>query len=341
MEHGRKRGRARRALLIALLVALLLGGAYVGVSTVLFHRSNLASVAELMFRLSRSKSVYASEARFERYLKRKTLENEASRSLREGILGRRYELEELNGLYVLRIPGEAEDSRPAVLFLHGGSYISDIAVYQLRYCEQLVKKTGADLYAPLYTPAPEGTAALAMEQITALYESLSARGPVCVIGDSAGGGLAAALCLALPEANLPQPESLILLSPWLDITMSNPDVPEYEARDPLLSAKGLREAGKLWAGETPADSPLVSPIYGDCSVLRNVLLFVGTREIFYPDATAFYEKLLAAGVRASLSVGEGLNHVYTEYPIPEAKDAFELVCGAVLQTSEGSAEAQK
>ena len=89
---------------------------------------------------------------------------------------------------------------------------------------------------------------------------------------------------------------------------------------------GLVEMGKCWAGNLDLRDYRVSPIFGDISCLQNVCLFVGTREIFYPDVTDFYEMLQELGINTELVVGEGLNHVYPHYPIPEADDAFDQVC---------------
>ena len=63
-------------------------------------------------------------------------------------------------------------------------------------------------------------------------------------------------------------------------------------------------------------------LFGDVSDMPKMLLFVGTREIFYPDVISFYEKLHSAGTKAELIIGQNMNHVYPLYPIPEAKTAF-------------------
>ena len=93
----------------------------------------------------------------------------------------------------------------------------------------------------------------------------------------------------------------------------------------MLSSPGLADMGKVWADNIPATNYMVSPIFGDVSVFQNVTLFVGTREIFYPDVTKFFEKLQQNNVKADLHIGEGMNHDYPLYPIPEAADVLETV----------------
>ena len=116
----------------------------------------------------------------------------------------------------------------------------------------------------------------------------------------------------------------------MDISMSNPEAAGYEASDPMLWAYDLIEMGKCWAGDLELTDYRVSPIFGDVSVLQNVYLFVGTREIFCPDVTEFYSMLQKQGVVSELYVGEGMNHVYPLYPIPEADEALEQICKIII-----------
>ena len=60
-------------------------------------------------------------------------------------------------------------------------------------------------------------------------------------------------------------------------------------------------------------------------MLRDVTIFVGTREIMYPDANDFVEKLKDAQVPVNYQVSRGMFHIYPLYPIPEAKEAMRIV----------------
>jgi monoterpene epsilon-lactone hydrolase len=94
-------------------------------------------------------------------------------------------------------------------------------------------------------PARAGTGGVA-ELLTDVEASA-----VSVLGDSAGGGLAFGLARTLGEAALPQPARLVLIAPWLDLTMSNPGIPVVEARDIclpdvlLLQERGAAEGAQL------------------------------------------------------------------------------------------------
>ncbi|MBR0385999.1 MAG: alpha/beta hydrolase, partial [Erysipelotrichaceae bacterium] len=148
---------------------------------------------------------------------------------------------------------------------------------------------------------------------------------IILMGDSAGGGLALGLCQYWDTIGLKQPYRLILLSPWVDLTMENPDIPEYEKNDPSLIRDELLVDAYYWADGTDLKDRRLSPIYGDMSIYKRVSLFVGTHEMFYPDITLLARKLEDAGARVDLNIGEGLNHVYPAYPIPEADKALKHI----------------
>jgi hypothetical protein len=87
------------------------------------------------------------------------------------------------------------------------------------------------------------------------------------------------------------PDELVLISPWVDVVMDNEEIKEYASRDPFLAVSSLRVSAKHWMDDLDGHDPKVSPIYGDLKGIRNVTVFVGTGESFYPDVTKFYSML--------------------------------------------------
>ena len=211
-------------------------------------------------------------------------------------------------------------SSAVIVYLHGGGYIATAVSAHAWLVDHLARRTGADIVMPLYP--------------LELYRRTVAQNPgkrIVLMGDSAGGGLAAVIALSLAEAGDTQPDELALISPWVDITNTNPDIADYVDADPLMAPEPLAEIGRSWAGSTPPTDWHLSPIYGDLSGLKKVTTFVGTREILLPDNALFHAKLLEAGVDSTLHVGESLNHVYPMFPTPEGhrarRDLVRLVTG--------------
>ena len=191
--------------------------------------------------------------------------------------------------------------------------------------KSIIRNTpNSTVYVPIYPLAPKHTYKETFDFLENFYHDiLKLNKPVTIMGDSAGGGLSASFCEYLPEINLPQPKHLILLSPWVDISMANKKYKKYENADPMLGVDALRYCGKFWADDLDLKDFKVSPLYGDVSILDDTAIFVGTRELLYPDIMEFYEKFDKNKVK--LIIGEGMNHVYPIYPIPEAKKALRQI----------------
>lgn len=225
-------------------------------------------------------------------------------------------------------------SSAVIVYLHGGGYISTAVSAHAWLVDHLARRTGADVVMPLYPLTPHHTWSEAHRLVLELYRRTVAENPgkrIVLMGDSAGGGLAAVIALSLAEAGDAQPDELALISPWVDITHVNPEIADYVDADPLMAPGPLTEIGRSWAGGTPLTDWHLSPIYGELSGLKKVTTFVGTREIFLPDNALFRAKLLEAGVDSTLHVGESLNHVYPMFPTPEGRrarrDLVRLVTG--------------
>ncbi len=213
-----------------------------------------------------------------------------------------------------------------VFYLHGGSYIHDFSYFHWRFLKQLIRRTDAVVSAPAYALAPWGTWREAFDLFLPLFTAYAAAHPerkLILMGDSAGGGLAAAAALELQRTGQRLPDELILLSPWMDVTISDPDIRPFLARDPWLTP-AHRACGSWWAGDLDLRDPRVSPAYGDWTGMRRVTVFAGTREILNPDSVKLFSRLDPAGDN-ELVLSEGMFHVYPLLPVPEAGPAVDRI----------------
>ena len=229
-------------------------------------------------------------------------------------------------------PTSSSGSAPTILYIHGGAFVALPLTFHWRFLNKVAKRTGARIIVPFYPLAPVHTYKAAFPRILVLYTELLeqvGKDRLIVMGDSAGGGIAAALCELLTQESIEQPSQLILLSPWVDLVMDNPDIPAYATVDPLLALPGQREMARAWSGGDDLSFYLLSPLRGDVSGLQQVTIYISTRELLYPDAVAFFEKLCSAGINSQLHIGQGVNHVYPFYPTPEASRAIRDICAAI------------
>ena len=239
--------------------------------------------------------------------------------------------EEMFGCQMV-ILNENENTENIILYLHGGAYVNEMEKLHIAFCDKIAKKANATVYAPIYPLAPNHTYEETYKIVEKLYDLISElKKPITIMGDSAGGGLSAAFCEYLAANGLRQPKHLILISPWVDISMSG-DYDDYFDLDPMLGIDGLREMGKAWAGDLDTKDYRVSPLFGDIKELPQTAIFIGTHEIFYPDVFEFYNKLKDNGIDVELNIGEEMSHVYPLYPlVPESKEALKHIVEIILE----------
>lgn len=217
----------------------------------------------------------------------------------------------------------ASSSKKTIFYFHGGAYVSQITTHHWRFIRKLSAHTDAKIVVPLYPLAPHSTFRDAYRLLERLCEKFQ-DDDMIFIGDSAGGGLAAGLSMALHEKGMRLPERNILFSPWIDMRCDREDRAPYIKTDPFLSMDRLKVCAEYWAGGEDVRDFHLSPLFADTSCLKNTTVFAGTREFLFPDLMEFFEKI-EKNPGCRLIVGEGMNHVWPILPIPEAKDAMEEV----------------
>ena len=215
--------------------------------------------------------------------------------------------------------------RGAVLALHGGGYVFGPESQHWALWRTVVRSSGRRVVAPLYRLAPEGNAADTVRHVARIAAGLAAEGPLALLGDSAGGGLALAVAQRLRGRGVLTP--LLLAAPWLDATVSDPR--SAGIRDPWLAAPGLREAARLYGGSLPLEHPLLSPLFADLAGLGAITVASGTRDVLHPDALRLADLAAQPGTPVRLLVGEGLLHNYPLLPIPEARPAVRAFLDAL------------
>jgi len=209
-----------------------------------------------------------------------------------------------------------------ILYVHGGGYVSGGVATHGAFIKHIAAATQATVWMPDYRLAPEHPYPAALEDVLSAYEGLLAvitaskptNSPMSlsIIGDSAGGGLALACAQVLRDTMVvePQPQALILFSPWVDLTCSSETYTSMAAADPMLNPNGLRACAEHYCGALPLKHTGCSPLFGDLGQLPPLLIQVGSEEVLLQDALTLAEKAKAAGTTTTLHVYEGMWHVF-------------------------------
>lgn len=118
----------------------------------------------------------------------------------------------------------------------------------------------------------------------------------------------------------------VLISPVLDVTLSNPQMTGVEPHDPWLAAPGLRYLAEVWQGDLDPADHRVSPLLARAlEGLGPITLFSGTRDILNPDAHRLVERARREGVDVAFHEGDALIHVYPLLPTANGASAREVV----------------
>lgn len=209
-----------------------------------------------------------------------------------------------------------------VIYFHGGGYVFQGKYEHLALSSYLAEQADCKVLFPVYPMAPNYSFAEAYEIMIGYYRSvLEHTDPASIIfaGDSAGGGMALSLAMQLRDRGLPLPAQLILISPALDAAMDNPEIDARNLAeiDPMLT-HSFYLSSQAWAAGEPLTHPYVSPLYGDLRGLPPMVLYVGTREMLWPDAEKFRDRAAEQGAELDYREWPGMNHCFCIYPIPEA-----------------------
>lgn len=207
-------------------------------------------------------------------------------------------------------------SKWVILQLHGGGYVGAMR----RHYKQMAGLYsevggGATVVTVDYRVAPEHPFPAALEDALEAYEWLLEQGykndQIILAGDSAGGGLAMALCHTLKARWRGTPAGIVAMSPWTDLTLSGSSYKDNYDIDPVFG----NERSELifenpYVGDADPKDPRISPLFGDFYGFPPMLIQVGTDEMLLSDSISVAEKAKSAGVKVRLSVYPGMFHVF-------------------------------
>jgi monoterpene epsilon-lactone hydrolase len=239
------------------------------------------------------------------------------------------ERHQVGGNSVITLTPRVGASRWHIIYYHGGAYVMELTKPHWDIIGALMEATGATVTVPIYPLAPEHSNRDAFPFVTEVYRQVIAKtapSNVVLAGDSAGGGLAVGEALELRRQGLPAPARLILFSPWLDLTMADPEARALEPVDVMLTVDSLRECGKMWAAGDDPRLPRLSPFYADLKGLPPIDLYQGTHDIFVVDARTFVRKVKMASGSIRYAEYPGAFHVFVGATFtPEAKEVFRSI----------------
>ena len=221
---------------------------------------------------------------------------------------------------------ENKNANHLLLFIHGGAFISGPASHHWDTIKEIVEQTNYTVWMCNYPKAPEHTITEISKNIDAIYkEALNEYqgSQITCFGDSVGGTLITALIQRAVKTNVTLPSKIILVSPVMDATMSNDEIGPIDALDPMLSKAGVLSAKKMCAENNDLKNEMISPLFGSFENFPKTILFLGERDITYPDQKLAVAKLKNAHAPLEVITGTNMPHIWPLLPVmKEAKTAL-------------------
>ena len=204
-----------------------------------------------------------------------------------------------------------------ILYFHGGAYALGSAILAAGLASQLARHAGARAVSVEFALAPERPYPAALHDAVAAYQGLLDDGvpasDIVLAGESSGGGLAVAACLAIMSSGLPRPGGIYIASPFADLTVSGESMTTKADADPSVTPEGLeRRASDYATSYDPADGR-ISPVFADLTGLPPLLIQVGGNEVLLDDATRLAARAASDGVAVTLDVTPEVPHVFVGF----------------------------
>ena len=244
----------------------------------------------------------------------------------------------LQGEWIEPRPRDHPAHGRCILYFHGGAYTTMSARLYRPITTRLAVESGVRLFALDYRLAPEDPYPAALMDALAAYRALMASGTsaddIVVAGDSAGGGLALAMLVALRDARDRLPAAAVLFSPWTDLAGTGASLVENSVSDAMFFGSWVKAVAQHYLGDTPATDKLVSPVYADLTGLPPILIQVSDSEVLLDDSRRVAANAQRAGVAVTLTLWPGLPHVWQFFAaiLPEARAALREA-GAFVRAS--------
>jgi acetyl esterase/lipase len=261
--------------------------------------------------------------------------------------------------------------RDVIFHLTGGGFFAHIIATDLPYLLDWSSATGAIIICPEYCLLPDHCFPDALNQITNVYRTLVSNDAtsqlgfevnrIVVTGESAGGNLAAALCIQLshqliaheigqvqidghiaaiagaPDNDItccPQfirfPDALMLSCPVLNLSSDLSPSRMASTQDPVMPGSVISAISDAYIpsrlGVSRKD-PLVSPIYASDDSLKHfppTLLFASSNDPVLDDSVIFNRRLQSLGVDSKLQVADNLPHAYFGLGITAFPEAVQV-----------------
>ncbi len=198
-----------------------------------------------------------------------------------------------------------------IIYLHGGCFVLGSINSHQALVSHFADILGTPILFIEYSLAPENPFPSAINEILKVYQFLLLKNKIqdiIFMGDSAGAGLSMSVISTLNKKNIAKPKQLVMLSPWVDLSVSSNSITRNADTDPILTKEQLQNFTSLYLGNNKlSDANPIETIYGN---FPPTLLLVGSSEILLDDSKMAYSTIADKQPVTKLKIYENQNHVW-------------------------------
>ena len=223
-----------------------------------------------------------------------------------------------------------DGSSATIFYIHGGAYWLQPSVLHYHFLYKLAKKNHYRIILPVYPKAPNSNYMGCEAMITKAYKEVLKTyqldtSQLVFMGDSAGGGFLANFIKKVQSDDMVMPKKIILISPWMDVSMENPQITLVQKEDPLLCKSDLKTRGNIFAQKSPYALSAMKPIDGNYKEIPKIDIITGTKDILFPDILEFQKKASVNNRQIHTYIFKDMIHVFPLFPTKESDLAQELI----------------
>lgn len=217
-----------------------------------------------------------------------------------------------------------------ILYIHGGAFIASSPNIYANMVSSWCQSLHARALMVNYRLAPEHPYPAASDDCIHAYQWLLDQGykanDIVIAGDSAGGNLALSTLMRIKEEHIEMPACAVMLSPFLDFTLSGKSALTNAKCDPTFTHSFAIDIRKHYVSAELQCDPKVSPLFGDFSDLPPLLFQVGSTEMLLDDSVRAATKAKENDIPVQLDIWESMPHVFqTIGALPQAKIAAQRI----------------
>jgi acetyl esterase/lipase len=236
-------------------------------------------------------------------------------------------------------PKQKNKSRGVVFYVHGGSFIVERSPRITSLVARFAAAANARVFAPNYRLAPEHPCPAAVDDVVSAYrwyKELWPDEPLVALAESAGASILLASLQILRDAGVPLPGGIVLLSPWVDLSLQSWSVVGASlAGTTPYTMESLALMAHLYLGGHAATDPVASPLYGDFAEFPPMLIHASKGDILFDDALRLAERVRKAAGNLTVRFWADETHVWERMHSVKARESISFAAKFIRQRLDG------